>query len=128
MGVLLVVLISAVYTKRDPKLFFVSTSSTTSTLTTASTCYSQSGTAATCGTGRRRRSLITDGALKDDEKLITASRLEPSINEPEAKSQREGKFLLYWLTTTTTSTSTTFSATNTITIQCTPVTGLSACP
>ena len=43
---------------------------------------------------------------------------------------REGKFLLYWLTTTTTSTSTTFSATNTITIQCTPaggVTGLSAC-
>merc|ERR1711982_66270 len=100
------------------------------TLTTASTCYLTSGTLTACGGKRRRRSVIADGALEDDEKIITASRLEPSINEPEAKSQREGKFLLYWLTTTTTSTSTTFSATNTITIQCTPVTGvtgLSAC-
>ena len=84
------VLISAVYSKRDPKLFFVSTSSTTSTLTTASQCYLTSvasGTIPACG-GKRRRSVITNGALEDDEKIITASRLEPSINEPEAKSQR----------------------------------------
>merc|ERR1712107_876535 len=101
--------LSSLFKKRSKALFCFHIP-TTSTLTTASTCYLTSGTIAACGGKRRRRSVIADGALEDDEKIITASRLEPSINEPEAKSQREGKFLLYWLTTTTTSTSTTFSA------------------
>ena len=35
--------------------------------------------------------------------------------------QRDGRFLLYWMTTTSTSTSTTFTSTSTLaTLECTP--------
>ena len=45
--------------------------------------------------------------------------IESSIKDQEPK--REGKFLVYWLTTTTTSTSTAYTATSTIaSLQCTP--------
>merc|ERR1712109_72490 len=43
---------------RKPKLFFVSTSATTSTLQTASICYVSTAAYATC-TGRKRRSAET---------------------------------------------------------------------
>merc|ERR1712241_1595582 len=39
--------------RREPKLFYVSSSSTTSTVSTASICYFTSGAVTTCG--RRRR-------------------------------------------------------------------------
>merc|ERR1712212_1269476 len=45
---------------RKPKLFFVSTSATTSTLQTASVCYLSSSTLATCS-GRKRRTISLDG-------------------------------------------------------------------
>merc|ERR1712210_18524 len=45
---------------RKPKLFFVSTSATTSTLQTASICYVTSATITTC-TGRKRRTISLDG-------------------------------------------------------------------
>merc|ERR550525_1615265 len=105
--VLCLVFITAISAKRDPKLFFVSTLSTTST------CYTSSGTTAIAScSGRKKRSIVDGIVGKDDETIAATSQLEPlepSIAEPDAKSQREGKFLLYWLTTTTTSTSTTFA-------------------
>ena len=52
-------------------------------------------------------------------------RIEEQIETGEADgdepSGREGRFLLYWLTTTTTSTTTSFTATSSIgSIYCTP--------
>merc|ERR1712184_102605 len=47
---------------RKPKLFYVSTSVTTSTLQTASICYVTSGTTITTCTGRKRRSIKIDVA------------------------------------------------------------------
>merc|ERR1712227_333799 len=49
---------------RKPKLFFVSTSATTSTLQTASICYVSSATIATC-TGRKRRTISLDGVAPE---------------------------------------------------------------
>merc|ERR1711922_59856 len=50
---------------RKPKLFFVSTSATTSTLQTASICYVSSATIATC-TGRKRRTISLDGGEPEE--------------------------------------------------------------
>merc|ERR1711997_355356 len=91
---------------REPKLFFVSSSSTTSTVTTFSNCYSTlASVTATCG---RKRRAITEA------------------EDAESSNARQGKFLLYWLTTTSTSTTTTFSATTTLYLSCIP-SGIDAC-
>ena len=57
----------------------------------------------------------------EDAKLIESGRQE---------YEREGKFLLYWMTTTTTSTFTTYTATTTLgALECTPSNfGISQCP
>merc|ERR1712176_1610820 len=117
-AVLSLVFISAISAKRDPKLFFVSTSSTTSTVSTVTTCFTTTATPTAC-TGRKKRSIsiVDELANKDDAKIVDPSPLESSIaeHEPEAKSQRQGKFLMYWLTTTTTS----FTSTAIVTLVCT---------
>merc|ERR1719411_1577874 len=113
-AVLSLIFISAISAKRDPKLFFVSTSSTT--------CFTTTATPTAC-TGRKKRSIsiVDELANKEDAKIVDPSPLESSIAEPEpeAKSQRQGKFLLYWLTTTTASTTTSFTSTAIVTLVCT---------
>merc|ERR1712227_689398 len=98
---------------RKPKLFFVSTSATTSTLQTLSICYVSSNAISAC-TGRKRRAINIDGGSSLTD---TASvELEPSQREQEASApaidgSRDGRFLLYWITTTSISTSTSFTTT-----------------
>merc|ERR1711934_135128 len=82
---------------RKPKLFFVSTSVTTSILNTGSICYVSSTTIASCGR-RKRRAINTDGKLFPKDAATTAGG-------------REGRFLLYWITTTSISTSTSYTTT-----------------
>merc|ERR1712183_66431 len=122
--------------KREPKLFYVSYSSTTSTVATASVCYFTSDKApVTCGR-RRRRMAFADDPINPTMADIDPSRqqqvseqefkqmeeqIEAGEVEGEESSGREGRFLLYWLTTTTTSTTTSFTATSSIgSIYCTP--------
>ena len=116
---------------RKPKLFFVSTSATTSTLQTASICYVSSATIATC-TGRKRRTISLDGdqpegavqpsTLKRRDANVDSEQEELSLNK-----NREGRFLLYWITTTSISTSTSFTTTFTVSSAlCTPA-GASIC-
>merc|ERR1712066_1228447 len=110
---------------RKPKLFYVSTSATTSTLTTASVCYVTSGTPTTC-TGRKRRSIKIDGAQHADVKPSQLNQ-EVQSSQKEAKKDREGRFLLYWITTTSISTSTSYTTTVSISaIECT-TSGQSLC-
>ena len=103
-------------------MFFVSTSVTTSTLQTASVCYISSGAAPVICTGRRRRAIATDELSFKD---VASVELEPSRKEQESPaidgSAREGRFLLYWITTTSVSTSTSFTTTYSVTsVKCTP--------
>ena len=104
---------------RKPKLFFVSTSSTTTTLQTASLCYATSGTSIGTCTGRKRRSINIEG--------VPLAAVQPSqLNQEVQSSQedqldREGRFLLYWITTTSISTSTSYTTTIKISAAtCTP--------
>merc|ERR1711879_1135887 len=107
---------------RKPKLFYVSTSATTSTLNTASVCYVTSGTITTACTGRRRRSVNIEAVPLADVKPSHLSQ-EVQSSEKEMKNNREGRFLLYWITTTSISTSTTVTVSISA-ATCTPASGL----
>jgi len=120
---------------RKERLFFVSTSSTTSTVTTTSICYvTDTGTIATCGRKKRRSidslSEETEGKdqdlsptrLYEDDKVdIENMEGEDLVESGMTDSKRQGKFLLYWATTTLSSTTTSYTATSTLaSLNCTP--------
>merc|ERR1712032_1556282 len=101
---------------RKPKLFFVSTSATTTTLQTLSVCYYTSGSLTTC-TGRNRRAIDVEGVMLSDVKSLEDSTELESSHREEGTSidgSRDGRFLLYWITTTPISTSTSFTTTYTV--------------
>merc|ERR1712037_349472 len=83
---------SAKQVERHPKLFFVSTSSTTSTLSTGTVCYITTGTVSTC-TGRKRRAISLDGASSDVSEL-RPSQLKEDVqsSKKDGKLDREGRF------------------------------------
>merc|ERR1712002_929728 len=103
---------------RKPRLFLVSTSSTTTTVTTASVCYTIKTGTVEC-TGRKKRK------VEDMEDKI----VDPSRSELESDDDmgRAGRFFLYWITTTSISTTTTYTSTFSVTsADCTPP-GASTC-
>jgi len=104
---------------RKPKLFFVSTSATTSTLQTASICYMSTNAApGTCG-GRKRRA-ITAFSEMETEVQPKQDEVDSSLQEAESGG-RDGRFLLYWITTTSISTSTSYTITYSVSsVTCTP--------
>ena len=118
------------YRTRQPKLFFVSSSSTTSSVSTSTVCFlSTSSGLVACGK-RKKRSMVVDGFSGDAGEIMPQSsfdaesdsdpKLESGAEEPTT-SDRDGRFLLYWLTTTSTSTTTIYTGTSTLaTLQCTP--------
>merc|ERR1712036_186300 len=87
---------------RKPKLFFVSTSATTTTLQTLSVCFVSSNAISTC-TGRKRRAINMDGGLSLEDAAsveVEPSQREQDASAPAIDGSREGRFLLYWITTT----------------------------
>merc|ERR1712083_1201801 len=106
--------------ERHPKLFFVSTNSTTSTLKTGTECYVSSGTLSTCP-GRKRRAILFDGAQLVQSDVEPSQLTEGVRSSKELGMDRKGKFLLYWITTTSISTSASFTTTFSInSVLCTP--------
>merc|ERR1712156_80046 len=112
---------------RKPKLFFVSTSATTSTLQTASFCYVTLSAPTTC-LGRKRRAIKSLNGVETEEAVETSeftkqdevSSSLSSLEEAHAVD-RKGRFLLYWIATTSISTSTSFTTTFSVSsIICTP--------
>merc|ERR1712062_353169 len=107
---------------RKPKLFFVSTSATTSTLQTASFCYVTKVTPTVC-TGRKRRAITSLNGVETEEAVEPSEftkQDEVSSSLLEEK-ERKGRFLLYWITTTSISTSTSFTTTFSVSsVSCTP--------
>ena len=56
-------------------------------------------------------------SLKD----VASVEIEPSHKGPSIDGSREGRFLLYWITTTSVSTSTSFTTTYSVnSVLCTP--------
>merc|ERR1711956_120344 len=115
--------VSAVDIARKPKLFFVSTSATTSTLSTSSICYVSSNVALVSCSGKKRN-LNFDQVESSLLHETSASKRSPSGN---VAGERDGRFLLYWITTTSISTSTSYTTTMTISsVNCTP-SGVTLC-
>merc|ERR1712154_405814 len=111
---------------RQPKLFWVSSSATTSSVSTSTICFVSTATGfTTC----KRRNILADAITDEDVEIHPQSTLSKDDSDADiesgaedpATSRRDGRFLLYWLTTTTTSTTTIYTATGTLaTLACTP--------
>merc|ERR1712020_156748 len=116
---------------RAPRLFYVSTTSSTTTIFTQTICYMSTATApVACGKRKKRftdldKQVSLDGAIQplrtsdlEGEEEEEAPELDTS---KDVDNKRNGKFLVYWLTTTSLSTLTSFTRTVTIgSIGCTP--------
>ena len=116
---------------RKPKLFFVSTSATTSTLQTAFVCYVTSA-APTSVCGRKKRRAISfdgmepEGAVQPStfKREVEGETVQLDEASSKVNGKREGRFLLYWITTTSISTSTSFTITYSVSSAlCTPAGG-----
>merc|ERR1711950_94265 len=112
---------------RKPKLFFVSSSSTVTTILTSTFCYVTAAAPATITTckKKRRRSILseTENILPEH---VDASNVESGIENQDSLTDRQGRFLLYWLTTTSTSTASFTKALSVATVYC-PPSGASIC-
>ena len=106
---------------RKPKLFFVSSTSTTTTIKTTTNCYySDAGAPDACR--RKKRSFLSDHVM--DHVDFQPSQVESGMDDSVSEG-RQGKFLLYWLTTTTTSVTTEYTKTVTVwSVGCTPSGGV----
>merc|ERR1719411_1417126 len=105
---------------KKPRLFYVTTKSSTSTLSTFSICFVSSDAApVTCKRRKKRAGLNSDPIIDQEMANIEPSEVQSGLeNEQE---QRNARFLVYWLTTTSTSFSTVYSATSTLaSLKCTP--------
>merc|ERR1712133_52510 len=110
---------------RKPRLFLVSTSSTTLTVSTASVCYMTKSGLSTSGvcTGRKKKRSIQRVEDMEDE-IVDTSRSE---FESDDDIGRNGRFFLYWITTTSISTTTSYTTTFKVTdVVCSPP-GASKC-
>merc|ERR1711962_1326943 len=112
---------------RKPRLFLVSTSSTTLTVSTASVCYIAGTPAFTECMGKKKRRSIPEVEDMED-KLVKPSWSEwKSDTESDDDIGRVGRFFLYWITTTSISTTTTYTSTFSVDkAACTPP-GASKC-
>merc|ERR1711923_123259 len=65
---------------REPKLFYVSSSSTTSSVSTHTVCFSSTSTGVTTCSGRKRRNIITSPYI-DESSLIIPHRISNDDRE-----------------------------------------------
>ena len=103
---------------RKPKLFYVTTASSTTTFTTSTVCFVSTNAAVAACPARKKRELTEVELDTVDLSPSSVTELQSSGSEEEA---REAKFLVYWLTTTSVSTSYSYSTTSTLgSLSCTP--------
>jgi hypothetical protein len=105
----------------------VSSSTTTSTLTTSTICFTTNAALTAACTGRKKRTILENPMDNFDYEVNPVSRgtrdadiVSSHMAETQGKN-REGKFLLYWMTSTSTTTTTSYSSTVTLSkLECTP--------
>merc|ERR1712072_89572 len=110
--------------ERAGRIFYVTTTTSISTVNTVSFCHflSVTDTAITTCAARKRRML----RLNDQPSDAPSEEIRPSVSDIESSQEdveeRHGRFVNYWITTTFTSTTTSFTSTGTIgSILCTPI-------
>ena len=128
---------------RHPKLFYVSSTTSTTTLSTNTVCYQASSTVIQMLTCKKKKRSVLNDMLGMTQEEIKPAKSSQSFEEAVEKikvdikyqdkedinniisglelTEREGRYLNYWLTTTITATFTTYTGTSTIaSILCTP--------
>jgi len=132
---------------RQPKLFYVSSSTSTTTISTHTICFHILSTknnkqiGVTCGRKkrsmtRRKKRMVTSGSTMD---AIAPSRSEMAGEEAEhagtdiesSDAARDAKYLNYWMTTTTTQTEYSYTSTHKLaSLLCYPLKGFTylSCP
>merc|ERR1712203_191650 len=110
--------------ERAGRIFYVTTTTSVSTVNTVSFCHflSVTDTAIVTCAARKRRML----RLNDQPSDAPSEEINPSVSDIESSQEdveeRHGRFVNYWITTTFTSTTTSFTSTGTIgSILCTPI-------
>merc|ERR1712027_211749 len=109
---------------RKPKVYLISTTTSTTTLSTSSVCFVILSTANGLVSCKKKRSI---GFLEDKPSDDTQSKLiapNPSlktiadvssgINDDDDYEDREGRFFNYWMTTTVTTTYTSYTSTSSL--------------
>merc|ERR1712126_795480 len=108
---------------RKPRLFYVSTSSYITTISTASVCFITSTTAViTCA--RKKRMITVDSETDSVVQPSKSDRDTVQSHEENDNIEREGRFLVYWITTTSVSYSTSYTTIYSVSsVSCTPYGG-----
>merc|ERR1712156_557307 len=126
---------------RKPKVYLISTTTSTSTLSTTSICFIMFTTTNglyTCSKKKRSLPLIGDEPIDEAKDIISPNRAlvadEPHAiedvvannevisSQDELDQEREAKFINYWMTTTITTTYTSYTATSSVgSVVCTPL-------
>jgi hypothetical protein len=103
-------------------MFYISSSTATSTLSTSTVCFKSTNALIACTKKKKKRDIM--GKKRDI--MHEGLQINPSSSlQPEGmvlqEDKRDPRFLLYWATLTTTLTTTSFTATMTIySLGCTP--------
>merc|ERR1712203_213629 len=99
--------------ERAGRIFYVTTTTSVSTVNTVSFCHflSVTDTAIVTCAARKRRML----RLNDQPSDAPSEEINPSVSDVESSQEdveeRHGRFVNYWITTTFTSTTTSFTST-----------------
>merc|ERR1711884_681155 len=109
---------------RKPKVYLISTTTSTTTLSTSSICFIIFSTANGLVSCKKKKRSI--GFLEDKPSDDTLSELiapNPSLkNDDEDYEEREARFFNYWMTTTVTTTYTSYTSTSSLgSLYCTPI-------
>merc|ERR1711962_1829121 len=105
---------------RKPRLFYVSTSSYITSISTASICFITSTTdVITCS--RKKRMITVDSETESEVQPSKSDVDTLQSHEENDNIEREGRFLVYWITTTSTSYFTSYTTTYSVSdVSCTP--------
>merc|ERR1712113_386387 len=109
--------------ERAGRIFYVTTTTSLSTVNTISSCHMLSVTntvMGTCAARKRRQFSFNDKPFNNPTEEISPSALDIESSQKDM-DQRQGRFVNYWITTTFTTT-TSYTPTSTLaSIICTPV-------
>merc|ERR1712126_247321 len=105
---------------RKPRLFYVSTSSYITSISTASVCFITS-TTTVISCSRKKRMITVDSETESEVQPSKSDVDTLQSHEENDNIEREGRFLVYWITTTSTSYYTSYTTTYSVSqVSCTP--------
>merc|ERR1712243_277741 len=111
---------------RKPRLFYVSTSSQLTTISTASVCFITS-TTTVISCSRKKRMITVDSETESEVQHYKSDVDTLQSHEENDNIEREGRFLVYWITTTSISYYTSYTTTYSVSsASCTPI-GANVC-